>query len=121
MSKALIDRLRRARQTSVLSLGRTFTVRRPTDLEMQEIHEKIEQRLLLVRFVTGWGSMSEIDLGIPGGGPDPVSFDPALWEEWIADHPEHWPALTSAIFDAYKAHRGAMEEAAKNSAPGSAA
>ena len=121
MSKALIDRLRRARQTTVASGGRSFTVRRPTDLEMHDIAGRIEQRLLLTRFVVDWGVMSEIDLGIPGGGPDPVPFVPDLWEEWIADHPEHWNDLCRAVIDSYKAHKADQEAAAKNSEPGSAA
>lgn len=95
-------------------------MRRPTDLEMHEMAGKIDQRALLVKFVVGWGAMSEVDLGIPGGGPEPVPFDGALWEEWIADHPEHWQDITTAVVDGYRAHKSAMEEAAKNSVPGSA-
>lgn len=121
MSKSLIDRLRRARQTTIPSGERTFTIRRPTDLEMQELVGVIDQRKLLVRFVTDWGVMSELDLGIPGGGPDPVPFDAALWEEWIADHPEHWNAITSAVVDGYRAHKATQEDAEKNSGPGSTA
>lgn len=120
MSKSLIERLRRARQSTTGSGGRTFTIRRPTDLEMQEMAGKIDQRLLLVRFVVDWGVMSEIDLGIPGGGPDPVPFDADLWAEWIADHPEHWDEITTAVIQGYRSHKAAMEEAAKNSGPGSA-
>ena len=118
MSK-LIERLQRARQTNIESNGRTFTVRRPTDLEMYEIRGKIAQRELLVRFVVGWGAMTEIDLGIPGGNPEIVKFDPELWEEWISDHPEHWDSIVSAVVDGYKSHKDALEESAKNSEPGS--
>ena len=121
MSKSLIERLRRARQTTVTSGARTFTIRRPTDLEMHEMAGAIDQRKLLVRFVTDWGTLSELDLGIPGGGPDPVPFEAGLWEEWIADHPEHWDDITRAVFDGYRGHKDALEEAAKNLAPGSAA
>jgi hypothetical protein len=121
MSKSLIERLQRARQSTIASAGRSFTVRRPTDLEMHEMHGRIDQRLLLVRFVVDWGVMTEIDLGIPGGGPDPVAFDAALFEAWIADHPEHWDDISRAVMEGYKGHREAMEDAAKNSPPGSAA
>lgn len=121
MSKPLIERLQRARQSTVESGGRTFTVRRPTDLEMHEMAGKIDQRLLLVRFTVGWGEMTEIDLGIPGAGPVSVPFDAALFETWIADHPEHWDDITQAVIDGYRGHKSAMEAAAKNSAPGSAA
>ena len=108
MSKTLIERLQRARQSTAPSGARTFTIRRPTDLEMYELSGRIDQRLLLVRFVVDWGPMTEIDLGIPGGGPDPVPFDPDLWVEWIADHPEHWDDITTAVMNAYKGHKAAM-------------
>lgn len=121
MANPLIDRLRRARQSTVPSGGRTFTVRRPTDLEMHEMCGKIDQRLLLVRFVVDWGVVTELDLGIPGGGPDQVPFEPDLWAEWIADHPEHWDDITQAIYEGYQTHQADMEAAAKNSVPGSAA
>ena len=121
MSKSAIERLRRARQSTAPSGKRTFTIRRPTDLEMHELAGKIDQRALLVRFVVDWGVMSELDLGIPGGGPDPVPFEPELWAEWIADHPEHWDDISAAVIEGYRAHKAALEETAKNSAPGSAA
>lgn len=120
MSKDLIERIRRARQSGVTVQGRSFTIRRPTDLEMHELNGKIDQRLLLVRFVVDWGVMPEMDL-VPGGGPDPVPFSTDLWAEWIADHPELWSDLSSAVVENYKAHKTALEGAAKNLVPGSAA
>lgn len=120
MSKLIIERLRRARQSQVPSGGRCFTVRRPTDLEMYELSGRMDQRELLTRFVIDWGAMPEMDL-VPGGGPDPVPFSPELWAEWIADHPEHWDAITDGVVAAYSAHKATREETAKNSAPGSAA
>ena len=118
MSK-LIERLQRARQSTVESVGRTFTVRRPTDLEMREMRGTIDQRELLVRFVVGWGTITEIDLGVPGGSPEPVEFSAELWEEWIADHPEHWDDIVRAVVEGYKSHKAVLEESAKNSEPGS--
>ena len=120
MSKSLIERLQRARQSTAPSGGRSFTVRRPTDLEMHELAGQIDQRLLLVRFVVDWGLMTEIDLGIPGGGPDPVPFDVDLWAEWIADRPEHWDAIGTAVIEGYRIHKAELDDAAKNSTPGSA-
>lgn len=120
MSKALIDRLRRARQTRVPSQGRNFTVRRPTDLEMTTLFGQLDQREVLARFVIDWHDITEMDL-VPGGGPDPVPFSTDLWVEWIADHPEHWEDLSNAVIAAYREHQASREAAAKNSAPGSAA
>lgn len=115
----LIDRIRNSRKCAVTSGEVKFTIRRPTDLEAHEMSGKIDQRYLLKTFVVGWGEMSEIDLGIPGGTGDIVPFDAELFEVWIADHPEHWPALTSKILGSYSDHRQAREDAAKNSEPGS--
>lgn len=80
---------------------------------------KVNQRILLTRFVVDWGEMKEMDL-VPGGGPEPVPFDAELWAEWIADHPEHWDDITRVVYDSYKAHEAEMEVVAKNSGPGSA-
>ena len=82
---------------------------------------RMDQRTLVTKFVVGWEAMSELALGIPGGGPDPVPFDADLWAEWIADHPEQWDAITAAVVESYRTHRTAREEVAKNSPPGSAA
>ena len=120
MSKDLIERIRRARLSTRTVGGRIYTIRRPTDLEIVELNGKMDQRLLLTRFVVDWGVMPEMEL-VPGGGPDPVPFSPDLWAEWIADHPELWDALTGEVLDSYKAHKAALEDAAKNSGPGSAA
>jgi hypothetical protein len=117
MSRTLIEKLRRARQSTVESGGLAFTVRRPTDLEMYELSGKMDQRKLLERFVVDW-KVTEVDLGSPGGGPDLVPFDPALWIEWIADHPQHWDVISEAVVAGYRQHKSDLEESAKNLQPG---
>ena len=123
MSKSLIDRLRRARETDVVSHGITFVVRRPTDLEVSMMNEAASNRglmqsTLIMNHVVGWKDVTELML-VPGGGPDPVAFDKAIFCEYIGDHPEHWDAIASAVMDGYKRHRDAMDESLKNSLPGS--
>ena len=63
--------------------------------------------------------MTEIDLGIPGGSPEPAPFSKELWEEWIADHPEHWEKIVAGVVGGYKTYSSNLEESAKNSEPGS--
>ena len=116
----LIERIRTARQQRVPSRGKIFIVRRPTDLEAMELREAggIKQGELITRFVCGWEEFTELDL-VPGGGPDAVAFDAALFAEYIADHPEHWPAIVDAVMGGYQTHQDARADTVKNSAPGS--
>lgn len=108
---SLIEKMRRAREREVEAGGHKFTVRRPTDEDV-EFH-KIEPGLGLVKsFVVGW-DFKELDV-INGGGPEAVPFNAAVWSEWVADHPEVWEPLGNAIVDLYKAHKAQVEADAKN-------
>lgn len=119
MAKSLVERIQAARQSRVPSQGKTFVVRRPTDLEMVEMRDmQVKQGDLITRFVCGWDGFTELDL-VPGGGPDPVPFAADVFGEYIADHPEHWDAITRAVMDGYQAHKTAQGESLKNSPPGS--
>jgi len=125
MSKPLIERLRRARETDVLSHGITFIVRRPTDLEVSLMTDAaagqgVLQSALILNHVVGWKDVSELQLA-PGGGPEPVAFEQALFAEYISDHPEHWDAIAAAVMEGYTRHRDKVEESLKNSPPGSPA
>jgi hypothetical protein len=111
MSRALIDKIRKGRESRVESGGYTFTVRRPTDLEMLELGQAVPVSSLF-KFVSGW-NVKECDV-VPGGGGDQVPFSQALFQEWIADRPDLWTDITQAIVEAYKAHETALGEAAKN-------
>jgi hypothetical protein len=116
----LSEKLRRARETNVQINGHTFTVRRPTDVEAMEFRQEhgADDALYAARlaeiFTVGW-SLSEIDLGIPGGGPEKVPFDVDAWREYIAVHPELWAPLSTKILDAYTAYAAKREGAEKNS------
>lgn len=104
----LIARMRKARELDVEAGGRRFTVRRPTDMEAARLANGGD----LLDFVVGW-DLKEIDL-VPGGGPDPVPFDGALFREWIADRPDLWQPVTDAVREAYAAHVRQREDRAKN-------
>lgn len=120
MAKNLIDRLRAGRRVRVESLGKIFHARRPTDLEATALDGRgIDQRDLVTRFVEDWEGVTEADL-IQGGSDESVPFSTALYIEYIVDHPEHWPAITEKVTDAYVDYRNKREAAEKNSPPGSA-
>lgn len=110
---SLIDKIRKARETGVEAGGWKFTIRRPTDEEALRVSREDFGMLDIVKqFTVGW-EMSEIDL-IPGGNPDKIPFDAALFGEWVADQPSVWEPLAQAIMDAYKAHADKRENAVKN-------
>ena len=85
-------------------------------LEMRSA--KVTQSDILKRFVDGWEGVTELHL-TSGGTSDPVEFSRELFAEWVSDHPESWGPITAAVVDGYKAHEEKLEEAAKNSMPGS--
>ena len=102
MSQALIDKLRKSREITIHEGGYGFTVRRPTDLEAAQMRGGVDLGEFLKKFVIGW-TLQELDI-IPGGNPVHVPFDPDLFGEWIADHPELWGPLQTAIFTSYESH-----------------
>lgn len=113
MSNALIEKIRKARESQVTVSGHTFTVRRPTDEQAMRLHAQGANRFEVARqCTTGW-DLKEIDL-IPGGGPEPVPFSPELWAEYLADNSDLWGELADAAMNGYRAHAARMEEAAKN-------
>jgi len=109
---ALIERLRRNREHRVEAGGRTFIVRRPTDLEWAEMREDLNARSL-VRYVVGWEGVTEIDL-YAGGTGHPVPFDSALAMEWLSDRPDLFVIVTQKIIDLYREHVEAKGAAQKN-------
>lgn len=112
MSNTLIEKIRKARESSVELSGFVFKFRRPTDEEAVTLG-----RMTFIdvcrHFVTGWEKVKELDV-IPGGGPEPVPFDAELWGEWLADRPDFWQPLQKAILDSYRAHSKKRDAEAKN-------
>lgn len=108
----LVEKLRRARERDVSAGGYTFTVRRPTDVEMVAI-AKAGTVLAWLPHVVGWKGVREIDL-IPGGDPHPLEFSAEVRDEWLADRPDLLGPLVQAMGEAYQAHADALGAAAKN-------
>lgn len=111
MSQSLIEKLRKARESTVEIDGRRWTIRRPTDLDMARLAGKDNYELL--KFVAGW-DMTEIDLCIPGGTAELVPFDADLFAEWIKDQPKWWAPLIAAVRSAYNQHAETLEADTKN-------
>ena len=99
---SLIDKLRKAREQQIEVNGRTFTIRRPTDLDMMEMAGRIDARKL-IPFVIGWEGVTEGHL-VKGGDPHPLAFDAAACAEWLADRPDILGPLVEAIIASYTAH-----------------
>jgi len=111
MSKALVEKMRKARDQNVTVDGHTYIVRRPRDGDLREMPDSSTFEFVK-RFVVGW-DFKELDL-IPGGGPEPVEFEPFLWTEWAADHAEVWEELAAPMLDAYTKHKEAVRATEKN-------
>lgn len=110
----LLKKMRRARESNVDAGGYTFTIRRPTDLEIAEMSGRATLQIDLVRdFVVGWKGVKEIDL-VPGGTGVEVEFDLSVYREWIVDRPELWADISTAVMQAYQSYRETRGEAAKN-------
>lgn len=109
---SLLDKIRKARESQVAVGGYTFTVRRPTDIEMLGLQGEGDVGRLLP-YVVGWEGVKELDI-IAGGDPHPLPFDAAVCAEWLADRPDLLGPLVSAIVASYGQHAEALDTAAKN-------
>jgi hypothetical protein len=108
---SLVQKLRKAREVQVQAGGYTFTVRRPTDVQMMALSGQGVEAL--VPYVVGWEGVREIDV-LPSGDAHPLDFDAAVCAEWLADRIDLLSPLADAIIAAYKAHAETLEAAAKN-------
>lgn len=118
----LIEKIRAARQVNVEIDGNSFTVRRPTDMEMAKlktdaVRQGFSDSDVLRKYVVDWHGVQEIHL-IPGGSPVDVPFEADLFMEWVADKPECWSPLVDAILNAYRAHEEARIELEKKTNAG---
>lgn len=101
---SLIDKLKAARQSTVSAGGYSFTIRRPTDMEVMTLQQQATQQGdILRRFVVDWSGVQEADI-IPGGLNIAVAFETELFMEWVADQPALWSPLADAVIAAYHAH-----------------
>ena len=110
---SLADKIRKARETTVEINGGVWTIRRPTDEEAVSLSANGDGLLAIVkRFVIDW-PLKEIDL-VPGGTDVKPQFDAEAFAEWVADKPDLWEPLGSAVLAAYKTHADKRDETVKN-------
>ena len=107
----LADKIRKSRESQVQAGGFSFTIRRPTDMDMLEFN-KVKTTAFLIKFVVGWDGVTELDL-IPGGDGHPAHFDEDACAEWFADRPDLMVPVVNAIVEAYQSHKSKVGEAEK--------
>lgn len=109
---SLVDKIKKARETTVEADGKKFTIRRPTEADQADMYAKSASQLELIkRSVVDW-NLQEIDI-IAGGNPVDVPFTPELFAEYINDHSTLWQPLREAIRAAITAHNAEVERAVK--------
>lgn len=110
MREINLARFEAARQSALLLGKHTVTLQRPTPWDVSSA-QGAGQRLDIewaARFVVGW-DFTEADL-VPGGDPEPVAFDAAVFSAWVKDHPDAWQPLIQGVIAAYKAHEASLDE-----------
>lgn len=110
---SLADKIRKARESSVTVGGYTFTVRRPSDVEMLRLRSEGLTLDGLIGYVVGWSGVKQIDI-VPGGDPVPAEFDAETAREWLADRPDLLTPLVDEILALYRKHVEALGAAEKN-------
>ena len=119
MSASLADKIRQARESSVEVMGKRFSYRRPTDIQMASMHAEFDGKYskyeVAKRFVFGWQGVTERDL-ISEGSDNDASFD--VFPDWLEDARDYWTPLYEAIMGAYLEYSESREEAEKHKRPG---
>lgn len=109
---AIAEKLRKAREVTVDAAGFTFTVRRPTDLEMIDLFKARAGRAILP-YIVGWSGVSELAM-LGTGAPHPLDFDADACAEWLEDRLDILNAIVAAVFKAYETHQEKLANAVKN-------
>ena len=111
----IVDKMRKARESTFDVGSVTLTVRRPTDWDALSMKYSSRQDAILgvAGFIVNWSGVTEQDL-FPGGNADPVPFDDDIFAEWLKDKPEHWAAIIDKVKNIYTAHSEKLEDVAKN-------
>lgn len=108
----ILGQLLRAKQIKVPVGRMTFTIVRPSEMELvrwRNSRREVEIGLELMQAkVCAWEGVVESDI-LPGGASDPVSFDMGLWQHWIADRRDLWEPLAAAFAKAIDEHDKLIE------------
>lgn len=113
---ALHQKLLRAREIRIQagpSSQYIFIVRRPTPIEREEKFKAANPARGLLSLVVGWEGVTEGDL-LPGGDPHPLPFDADACAEWLADRPDLFSAVVSAVVQAYEDYTRRLDDVLGN-------
>lgn len=131
MASSLIEKIRRARETTLDMGGYSLVIRYPTLSEFpfrndalaaviritKQTHTQADFDLLLKfisTYVVGWSGVTELML-FSGGTGEQVTFDSELFHEWIMNfEPDKWYEIYSAIMKFADAATQEKEESLKN-------
>lgn len=102
-----LARFQKSRETRLSAGGHVFIIRRPSPLDVMRLGQSINIETA-TRFVVGWEDVNESDL-LPGGNPEPVDFDAAIFALWLAERTDLWEPLVKGIVDAYRQFEEAQE------------
>lgn len=131
MACSLIEKIRRARETTLDMGGYSLVIRYPTLSEhpfrndtlaaviriTKQTHTQSDFDILLKfisAYVVGWDGVTELML-FPGGTCEPVAFDSELFHEWSMNfEPDKWYEIYSAIMKFSDIATQAKEDTLKN-------
>ena len=114
MPSALASKIRNARTLRIPAGGHTFVALRPTDLDMVEFQATDRHPRHLLKHITGWDDVREMDI-VPHGDPHPAPFDPEALAEWLKDRLDLLGQIAAGLLNAYAEHQAAKDAAVKNS------
>ncbi len=108
----LVEKMRTAREKTVAIGGFSFTVRRPSELEMIEMNGAPMGRAALPHIV-GWSGVKQSDI-LPNGDPEPQPYDAEIAAEWLTDRVDLLAPLAKAVTESFIEHAAKREAAEKN-------
>lgn len=90
----------------------TFVCRRPTavDFARMAATQSVEPFEFCRRFVVGWKGVTEKDVFDEGTDAE-IEFELPLWQAWVDDRPDFWGPIANTLLDAYRAHKGQVDDA----------
>ena len=105
-----LERIRKSRISTIKACGHSFTVVRPTDLDVIDMrYDNLKDGILKCsKFVTDW-DMTEKDL-FSDGSDEKVRFSNDLFSEWIKDCPQYWEPIVTGLLKLHTEHRQKEED-----------
>lgn len=116
MSASLIEKMRAARESWAEVDGKSYKIRRPTELDLMRARQGTTVAIgldMLTKVVVDWKGVTEADL-IPSGASDEVPFSQEVWAEYVADRNDIWQPITARLLELMEQHNKRQEASLKN-------